>query len=205
MNTQKRRPHLRFGLKTLFVVFSAVCIVISMMTYQVQRMRSSIAAIHQLDGRVGMSNECDEDGVFVVGSFIPTSGTKFQAIARRMNESDYCRSVYFVDLSHASISNDDLRLLQGFHHLRRVALNETTIDDAGLVHLVSIGTLRIVELKSTNVTRRGMELLSEKLPKVEIDWKPKNGSIIDKILSAVGNELSDEETSAPNLEIIVDP
>lgn len=64
-----------------------------------------------------------------------------------------------VDLDHAQIQNDDLKLLAEFPSLEYLYLGGTPISDDGLAHVAELDELSWLDLRDTQVSDAGLEHL----------------------------------------------
>jgi len=76
------------------------------------------------------------------------------------NKSDYSllskkREVYLLQMANQDVTNDTLRLIEGFEKLEVLDIADANIDDEGLEILATLPRLRVVYLSRTKVTDEG--------------------------------------------------
>ena len=65
-----------------------------------------------------------------------------------------------IDLGNTSVSDDDLKALEGLKHLRWLSLWRTRITSAGLAHLEGLSDLAWLDLGATHINDAGLKHLS---------------------------------------------
>ena len=80
------------------------------------------------------------------------------------------RQLEMLTLTNTHISDDGLRSLQPLTRLRQLNLGGNPVSDASLEHLKVLKGLQLLDLSFTQVTGRGIDRLSESMPRVAITW-----------------------------------
>jgi hypothetical protein len=75
-----------------------------------------------------------------------------------------------VDLGESGICDSDLEYLKYFPKLRWLCLEDAPISDQGLYHLISLSSLRQLDLQGTMVSAEGVSALQNALPGCDIIW-----------------------------------
>ena len=78
--------------------------------------------------------------------------------------AEYADGIVEIDLSRTAITDDGLKAIRFFRNLRMLRLNETTIGDAGLVHVAASTSIESLNLYGTKMSNRGMESIAGGLP-----------------------------------------
>jgi len=148
--TDERRGF-RFGMKSLLLVVTVLCIFLTTIAQPIAELRQERAILDQvaaLGGRIstlGSVSRKPSLGRFVLACF----------------DASYDRFYrYCIDLSGTKLKDDDLQHLARIHHIRELDLSNTHISDAGVRYLRKLESLQKLDLSGTRVTDRGIAQLN---------------------------------------------
>ncbi|WP_158261345.1 MULTISPECIES: hypothetical protein [Pirellulaceae] len=82
-----------------------------------------------------------------------------------------CPTIEGINFYELDLTDADLQELSGMPNLMHLDISlNVDVTDAGLAHLASIKSLRILCLYETQVTKQGVDQLQAELPHCEIEW-----------------------------------
>ena len=163
------RPRLcwaRFSLRTLFVIVSLLCVLLSALVVPVEKQRRAVAAIMSQGGWVMYAERPHDTQTYSRTPFL-----------RRWLPRDYFDEVREVELGPSEsrlahlrslprvrtlilrgtrITDAELTCLTGMTVLRKLHLDDTQITDAGLAQLREMKCLREIYLGNTQITDAGL-------------------------------------------------
>ena len=141
----------RFGMKSLFVATTMLCILLAMIAKPIMERRSQQALLDRVVAVGGkLSNRS-----FIQREFSP--GRFLLSIA----DSSYNLTfLYGVDLNGAKVSDADLDWIVRLRYIKELKLANTQVTDAGVDQLRSLEYLSSLDLGGTRVTDRGVAALS---------------------------------------------
>ena len=140
-----KRPWVQFSLGTMFIVVTALCLVLVMVADRAHRQRDAIAAIEALGGNELFDLETYERRT-----------TRFPGVLRQLLGPEYTDRVQSITLSGTQVSDDSLTLLHDLPHLKSLSLRRTCVTDAGLAHIKGLSGLEHLLLDETQVTDAGL-------------------------------------------------
>jgi len=69
-----------------------------------------------------------------------------------------------LDLQYTSVGDSGMEKISALPQLQGLALSDSKVTDAGLLHLARLKNLRWIELRETNTTIEGIDRLRKALP-----------------------------------------
>ncbi|HEX2476670.1 MAG TPA: hypothetical protein VHK01_18095 [Lacipirellulaceae bacterium] len=142
----KLRP--RFRLRTLLVVLTAVCVLLTALPFQARQYQQHKARMRSLI--VGLGGSVDTCG----WSDKPSPGANW--ISSFLGYVEPREALWHVNLGGTSVGLDDLRRLRGCGWILRLDLSNTNIGDTALSHVASLRNLLELRLRNTRVTDTGL-------------------------------------------------
>lgn len=141
------RRRFRFGLKSLLVVVTLLCIVLASISKPLlerRRQQQLLDQVTALGGRI--SN---------LGTILlPQTPGRFLLSIFSASYDRYL--LYRIDLSKTKVRDDDLESIAQLKHVKELNLSGTKISDAGLTHLRNAGFLTRLNLSQTAVTDKAV-------------------------------------------------
>ncbi len=175
--TLHRRIRLRFSLRALLIVVTAVAIVGGSSVCNIKRFRSQRISIDKLSARCGRffikpafpfilmwllgDREC-RTLVDVVRADL-SSGRS--GSSQRFNDEDLehigeLHKLQVLSISQAAVTDHGMRHLAGLRRLKQLAITDSRISDAGLRHIGELTKLDSLVLDRTQVTDDGLAHLA---------------------------------------------
>jgi hypothetical protein len=77
-----------------------------------------------------------------------------------------------VSLARTGVTDDDLKLFEGFPHVQVLDLSETAVGDDGLSHLAKLPVLEELIVVNTQISDRSIELFRRIHPTVKVTTEP---------------------------------
>ena len=141
----------RFGMKSLFVATTLLCVLLAMIAKPIMERRSQQVLLDRIAALGGkLSNRSSIQHEFSPGRFLLS-----------MVDSSYALAfLYGVDLSGAKVSDADLDWIVRLGYIKELKLANTQVTDAGVEQLRSLEYLSSLDLGGTRVTDRGVAALS---------------------------------------------
>ncbi|HEX2476136.1 MAG TPA: hypothetical protein VHK01_15400 [Lacipirellulaceae bacterium] len=159
--TTKRR-WLRYGLRTLLVLITLLCVWLGWFMHGVHKQRKAAARLEKHGARLVY---------FPVFTMPPWNDILPRSVRASLNAalpSDDWRRLTSVTIENVAFQDKDLDIFADLPHLSRLRLPGTSITDAGLRRLASIkaGNLTLLDLRQTKITDAGLAQVS-KLKRLE--------------------------------------
>ncbi|HVX63582.1 MAG TPA: hypothetical protein VHC19_23370 [Pirellulales bacterium] len=142
---------MRFGLRTLLIAVTAVCLALGMVCDRAYRQKRAVDDILASGGRV---------------SYREAGG--WLTLDRLWLGRDFFQPVTKVFWAGAAIEDDDLACIRALPGLDMLSLASTPVTDAGLMHLESLHAAVLIDLRFTQVTDNGVARLRRELPQAKI-------------------------------------
>ena len=184
-----KRRWFRFGLRTIFVVVTLLCVALAITLHHFRARRAAIGAIDELGGGYGVElvgpawlrQLVGDDKYFYEAHRISLGrpDTPYKA-ERPFNDEELAGIIDHInvftgaktlDLTRSPITDDGLRCLSRVRDLERLYLGDTAITDAGLANLEPLVSLKRVWLIGTKVTEQGVAKLQRSLPNCTISYR----------------------------------
>lgn len=151
--TTPRSRKFRFGLRTLIVVITAVCLTLGLGLYRAreydQRKRRAEQMIGALNGTIQQAGWSDQ----------PSPGSNW--IASLFGFGEPRESRWIVSLSGATLTPQQVEDLGQCSWIRKLDLSNTNVDDKSLDEIAKIAKLRELTLAGTQVSDVGIEKLKQ--------------------------------------------
>jgi len=133
-----KRRWMQISLRTLLVLFTALCVVLSLWVVPAERQRRAVETIRALGGNISYGK-------------VPS-----ETFLGRWRQA-YLEEVKIVDLDATPVTDAGLaHLLRGLTSLEGLVLTNTGVTDAGLAHVQGLTGLRVLGLYKTQVTDAGL-------------------------------------------------
>ncbi len=142
---------MQFGLRTLLIAVTAVCLALGIVCDRAYRQKRAVDAIVARGGRVSYR----EAGVWLT-------------LDRPWLGRDFFQPVTKVFWAGAAIEDEDLACVRALPGLEMLTLASTPVTDAGLRHLESLHAAALIDLRFTQVTDGGAARLRRVLPQAKI-------------------------------------
>jgi hypothetical protein len=146
----------RFGLRTLFVVFTLVSLCLGWFMYRVNQQRRVVAALQRHRAQI---------------QFSPFSATRpwsdrlpewlRSRLTNALRSSPDLQWVTDVTVDDRQFGDNDLDGLRNLPHLRYLSLIGTGVTDAGIERIEDLKALDALEFSGENITHNGMPFLAE--------------------------------------------
>jgi Leucine-rich repeat (LRR) protein len=154
--TTKRR-WLRYGVRTLLVFVTLLCVWLGWLMHGVQKQRSAAARLEQYGAELVY---------FPFFTMPPWNDILPPSVRRGLNAalpSDDWRRLTSVEIENADFREEDLEILKDLPHLDHLRLPTTPLTDAGLRRIASLkaGKLILLDLMHTQITDDGLAELSQ--------------------------------------------
>ena len=173
MTRSQTRRLFRYGLRTLLLLTVTICVLLALGTREARRQKEAVGWVEQMGGTVGYdhdhvvgdwrglyytSGHFDQDGGMVA---TPPPGPEW---CRDVIGLDYFSTVIIADL--AGTNTHSVSQIGALVHLQALYLNETRVTD--LSPLFGLRSLRVVDLRGTDVDEQEVNRLRTTLPACEI-------------------------------------
>lgn len=155
----KPRRFLRIGLRTLFLITTAVAVWIGMLAKHARDQRDAIRRIAQLGGTVVYDHESSR-ALALSAKPIPQREPPGWPWLRTLLGGEYFETVVGVRIIDPFVDDHDLELLSKLRGLTSLTLASDRITDAGLQHLRRLHPLREFTLTHSRVTNVGLQFLT---------------------------------------------
>jgi hypothetical protein len=156
---------IRFSLRFLFVLLTAVVFAVGLVLTPYVRMlsmandqRRIANEIEAIGGSVGFSYPFLESDSLWTSLWIALAGP--HRIVK----------VSFIDFDGRDIADDGLVILRQASDAEALDLSNTNVNDASLNHLEGLSRLRVIDVRETDVTAIGIARLQKMLPDTKIYW-----------------------------------
>jgi hypothetical protein len=178
------RRFLQFGLGTLLLAITVICVWLGVTVNRARRQREAVAAIERLGGAVLYDYQFDAHHLQIPNAKldVPTwlRGSLGEEFYRtpvhiyvgglRLKPGDLkpledLTELDWLYLGSCTLSDAELAHLQPLAKLRALDLGGTPISDAGLVHLATLRHLESLDLGETEVSDASIEILQQ-LPRL---------------------------------------
>lgn len=167
MSTSSGKTRFRFGLRTLLVAMTAICLLFSLMAQPIVEARKQRRLVHQLEklgaklssrgtvmrepsvGRAilgNFGNEYDRDGLYIVDLSGSTVRDNDLATLTEL------RYLYHLNLSNTNITDQAMETIAACPHLVELDLSHTQVTDVGIAKLKSLRSLAWLRTEGTAVT-----------------------------------------------------
>jgi hypothetical protein len=181
MPSSQRPRILRFSLRTLLVVVTAVAIWLGIYANHLRSQREAHRAIEELGGNTGAYVEGPEWFRNMVGDEQYFRNASRVTFIKPFNDDDLDRMIDHLnafsrfatlDIPGTNITDDGLNHLHRLRNLEHLSLINTAISDKGLVNLEGLDSLRELHVIGTQVTADGIAKLQLALPECKIvkEW-----------------------------------
>jgi hypothetical protein len=153
----KKRRWLRFGLRTLLVLVTLLCVWLGWLMHGVHKQRRVVARLEKHGAELVY---------FPVFTMPPWNDILPPSVRARLNAalpSDDWRRLISVQIDSVDFQDEDLDILADLPHLNRLRLPGTSITDVGLRRLAGLkaGYLILLDLRETMITDAGLAQLGE--------------------------------------------
>ena len=148
------RRILQLSLRTLFLLLTAGCIWLGVITKRARDQRAAVNRVLELGGSVSFDYEFDKSGKRIKDAQPPG----WRWLRQRIGD-EYFREVRRVMLDRTSATDDDLRLIGKLRATKTLSLNFTNVGDSGLAHVRHLRILEYLGLAETRVTDKGIRCL----------------------------------------------
>lgn len=142
---------MRFGLRTLMIAITAVCLALGMAGDRAYRQKRAVDVIVTRGGRVAYRE-----------------GDGWLQLDRPWIGRDIFAPIAKVFWAGAAIEDDDLACVRALPGLEMLTLASTPVTDAGLRHLEGLHAAALIDLRFTQVTDDGANRLRRLLPQAKI-------------------------------------
>jgi hypothetical protein len=149
--TRKRR-WLRFGMRTLLVLVTLLCVWLGWLMHGVHKQRNAVAKLEKHGARFVY---------FPVFAMSPWNDILPPSVRRRLNASlpsnDWKRLIS-VWVENVDFRDEDIDIFRDLPHLDRLRLPGTSLTDAGLSRLANLNAtnLTLLDLRQTKITDAGL-------------------------------------------------
>jgi hypothetical protein len=152
-----RRRWLRYGVRTLLVFVTLLCVWLGWLMHGVQKQRSAAARLEQFDAELVY---------FPFFTMPPWNDILPPSVRRGLNAalpSDDWKRLTSVTIESADFRDEDLDIVANLPHLDHLRLPGTSITDAGLRRLASLKptNLLLLDLMQTKITDDGLAQVSQ--------------------------------------------
>lgn len=181
---QKKKRRFRFGIRTLIVCLTIVCLVLAFACALIQpainysqKKERALALIESVGGKIelkGLNTEGPPGKNWLTRRTghspwveklwkVDLSNSKITAKqSQALSGYDWIRQ---LDLSGTQLTDDDLGFLSGLAKMRELKLNGIAITDKGLKHVKNLDRLILFEVANTDVTWKGLDELDRSFEK----------------------------------------
>jgi hypothetical protein len=137
-----RRRWLRYSLRSLLLVTTALAVALGVWVGRAQRQRRALERVEALGGSY---------------AYVPRAGSPDWRswIGRRLGQH-YVERVDYVQLTGSRAKDEDLEHLSALSGLRSLALQSTSITHEGLAHVAAIDSLEALYVGDTQITDAGL-------------------------------------------------
>ena len=151
---RKRTSWLRFSLRFLFLVVTAACVWLAVVTNRARSQKQAVNRVQELGGQVAFDYQFDANMNWRKDPQLPAPVWLIDLVGE-----DYARSVVIVNLAEGSDpTDDDLSVVKRLTDLKQLSLfNRKRITDDGLRHLTRLSELQVLALNGTNVRGQGLQ------------------------------------------------
>ncbi|MCU0873505.1 MAG: hypothetical protein MUE50_14280 [Pirellulaceae bacterium] len=149
-STRSKRRCIQFGLRTLLgfmLVISLPLGWLSLKRTQAQRQRAVVQQIEELGG---MAIHCGQ-----LEPREPWPPRVPSWVVRSLGD-DFFRTINYVDLRGARITDADLARLRALPQLRSLHLRSSQVTDTGMVYLEALPHLQTLTVEKANITDQGL-------------------------------------------------
>lgn len=189
---------IRFGLRSLLLLFAVVCIFLGYWTNRAQKVRTVISEIERLGGSVGFSDQYDETGKPL---WAPT--LEYDLARDRYSITEWIGPEWFydvvqVDLRGTFATDEDIKSLQSLP-LSGLYIDRTQVTDGAIVHLKQMPSLRRLGIDDTKITESGFLELQAEIPLVRTSRCFDHERIIKAINEIMKDSAFENDSSRPGL------
>jgi hypothetical protein len=150
----------RYSLRTLLVMMTVACVVLTVWLNQLLRQRTAVRRFYELTARRPNSHG---ESLVTMGYRYDGKDQYYKPVACKwlhpLVGEEAFGEVTGVQLLGTSAADDDLRYLADVPTVERVLLSNTLVTDAGLVYLQSCPKLRMLTLDGLPITDDGLTQL----------------------------------------------
>jgi hypothetical protein len=168
---KRRKLLLRFSLRTLLIVMTAVCIFSGLWISKVIHQRTAVRRFYQLTAsraRTPGGDQLTTMGYSYGGkdAYYKPIIPKWQHPLRDALGEEAFGEITGVQLLSTAATDDDVRLIAQFPTMKRVSLSQTQVTDQGLRHLRKCKKLQMLTLDQLPITDAGVAQLAA-LPELD--------------------------------------
>ena len=151
METTKRRIHLRYGVRSMLLLLTLVCIFVARQTHLARKQKQAVASILEGGGSVIFDYQVDKSYVLKKDPELPAP----EWLCRLVGEE------FFVDVIYVQLATDKA-IQSGLPHisslpgLRILELKGTALDDEGLRHLANLRELERLDIYKSSISGAGL-------------------------------------------------
>jgi hypothetical protein len=152
----RKRRWLRFGLRTLLMLVTILCVLLGWFMHGVQKQRKAAARLEK-HGAI-----FDYFPAFAMQPWSNYCPGPMRARLNALLPSNDWKRLTGVDIGSPDFRDEDLEILRDLPYLDDLRLTNTSLTDAGLSRLASIEAenLRLLDLSHTEITDAGLAELS---------------------------------------------
>lgn len=151
------RKFLRISLRSLLVAITITGVALGVYLNRVQDQVRAVAMIERLGGRCWYDFQVDDNRISHPGSPEPSAPQWM----RQLLGNHFFTTVIMVSLDQKAFSDDDLKLLTGLRHLKRLDLDGPAVTDATMQIVGRMHSLEDLHLFDTLVTDDGLKDISK--------------------------------------------
>jgi hypothetical protein len=152
---RRRWRWLRYGLRTLLILVTIVCLWLGWFIVQVHKQRRAVAALEKYGAEVDYS---------AFYTYRPWTNVLPRGLILWLNDvlsSNDVRRVIRVTIQSADLGEDDLVVLADLPYLKYLNLSGPAITDASLEHVKNLKQLRCLKLIDSKVSDAGLRCVSK--------------------------------------------
>ena len=154
--TEARKRSLRFRLKTVFVIFTLVCLCLGWFMYRVNQQRRVVAKLL----KNGATIQCNPFTSLHLWDDVLPDGlrARINGVLRYSNDLQW---VTEVTVNDPRFNDEDLDILSELPQLRYLNLMGTGVTDDGLEKLKNLKGLDVLKFSGTRITDAGLPAISK--------------------------------------------
>jgi hypothetical protein len=160
-NKPRRRRWIRYGLRTVLILLTIVCLWLGWFMTQVQKQRRAVAVLEKYSAAITYS---------AFYQYSPWSAILPRRLIQWLNGAlsgnDILQRVTGVTIERDTLDEQDLAVLTDLPYLRYLSLSGPAVTDASVHHVENLTQLKCFKLIGTNVSDAGLQFVS-KLENVE--------------------------------------